>query len=417
MKMRRVLPASLLALLFMSGAAADPAAPSGDHERRQASVLAQDRAKAVAAERAARARAAAAAAEAARLTDQRDIAAARLREAQANTEAAAARMQELTSERDVTEAALARDARALTTLLPLMQRLSHFPAETMLAVAAPPEEAVRGLLVIEGMSRQLEAKAVAVRREQAAAEQARHALLDAAPGLAAAEAMQAAAASELDHQIAAAQADQAQAAAEADAEAAHAADLASREETLRGLIERLASEHRAAAARAAAEAVEAEHQHQTRAAITARAREQLLATSSPRDTRIPADHPVGQLLLPVGGSVLRGWGSSTEAGPASGVTYAVPPGARVAAPCSGRVLFAAPFRSYGQLLILDCGGGYDAVLSGFARLDAKLGQRLEKGAAIGTMPDPGSGKRPALYVELRRGGVAVNPSPWLKASG
>ena len=89
------------------------------------------------------------------------------------------------------------------------------------------------------------------------------------------------------------------------------------------------------------------------------------------------------------------------------------------APCGGRVAFAAPFRSYGLLLIVDCGGGYHAVLAGFDRLDAKVGQQVAAGEPVGVMPgwEPGaSGKRPSLYVELRRAGQPVNPAPWLRAS-
>ena len=81
-------------------------------------------------------------------------------------------------------------------------------------------------------------------------------------------------------------------------------------------------------------------------------------------------------------------------------------------------MFAQGFRSYGLLLIIDCGGGYHVVLSGFERLDAKLGQTLLVGEPVGIMPgwEPGStAKRPALYVELRHDGAPVNPAPWLRS--
>ena len=81
--------------------------------------------------------------------------------------------------------------------------------------------------------------------------------------------------------------------------------------------------------------------------------------------------PKGQLTAPVAGTVFRSWGDPTDAGPATGISYHAAPAARVVSPCAGRVEFAAPFRSYGLLLILDCGGGYHAVLAGFDRLDAE----------------------------------------------
>jgi septal ring factor EnvC (AmiA/AmiB activator) len=83
------------------------------------------------------------------------------------------------------------------------------------------------------------------------------------------------------------------------------------------------------------------------------------------------------------------------------------------------VVFAQGFRSYGLLLIVDCGGGYHVVLSGFERLDVKLGQRLVAGEPVGVMPswEPGSTtRRPALYVELRHDGQPINPAPWLRSS-
>ena len=132
----------------------------------------------------------------------------------------------------------------------------------------------------------------------------------------------------------------------------------------------------------------------------------------------------GPLFAPVAGAVVRGWGERTEAGPSNGITVRPPPAARVTAPCGGRVAFAGPFRSYGMLLILDCGGGYHFVLSGFERLDVSVGMAAQAGEPVGAMPawDPrdtgrGATSRPALYIELRRDGQPVNPAPFLRAHG
>ena len=84
------------------------------------------------------------------------------------------------------------------------------------------------------------------------------------------------------------------------------------------------------------------------------------------------------------------------------------------------MVFADTFRSYGLLMIVDCGGGYHVVLAGFDRLDVHLGQSIVTGEPVGVMPswEPGSSdRRPALYVELRHGGQPVNPAPLLRASG
>ncbi len=118
--------------------------------------------------------------------------------------------------------------------------------------------------------------------------------------------------------------------------------------------------------------------------------------------------------------MVRGFGEPSDAGPASGVSYQAAPSARVVSPCGGRVVFAGPFRSFGQLLIVDCGGGYHFVLSGFERLDASVGQSVQAAEPVGVMPgwDPRAATgRPVLYVELRREGLAVNPAPFLRAKG
>jgi septal ring factor EnvC (AmiA/AmiB activator) len=128
----------------------------------------------------------------------------------------------------------------------------------------------------------------------------------------------------------------------------------------------------------------------------------------------------GALAAPVAGTIVRAWGEPGDGGPSNGISYRAPPGARVVAPCGGRAAFAAPFRSYGLLLILDCGGGYHVVLAGLDRLDVQAGAAVQPGEPVGVMPgwDPRSpGERPALYVELRRDGRPVNPAPWMQARG
>ncbi len=121
--------------------------------------------------------------------------------------------------------------------------------------------------------------------------------------------------------------------------------------------------------------------------------------------------------VPVSGRVVRGWGDPTDAGPAGGITFRAAPQARVVSPCTGRVAFAGPFRSFGLLLILDCGRSYNAVMAGFARLDAQVGRSVQVGEPVGVMPpwDPQApGSRPGLYVELRKNGQRLDPSPFLK---
>ncbi len=409
MPMRRGRPSSLLALTAFAVAVAAQAArpPKADATRQQMEQAERARAAELAAQQQADARALAAAADAQRLAADRVAAAARLRHAEMATADAAARMDDLAAQRRRAQASLDAHAETMTPLLPLIERLSLFPAETLLAVPAPPEETLRGVLVLRGLATQLGREAETLRQEQARLDAATRAVQAEAPKLAAAAAEQQAQSAALDQQIGAARAQQKLAEGEATEASQRAATAASRAETLRGMLGELDAQRRSEATRA-------------RDAAVPRQRQAALERPIGAGTAAAAAPLRGQLTAPVAGKVFRSWGDATEAGPATGISYHAPPSARVVAPCGGRVVFASQFRSYGLLLIVDCGGGYHAVLAGFDRLDARVGQQVAAGEPVGVMPawEPGaSGSRPALYVELRRDGQPVNPAPWLRASG
>ena len=123
--------------------------------------------------------------------------------------------------------------------------------------------------------------------------------------------------------------------------------------------------------------------------------------------------------MPVTGRLVQGFGASGGEGGlrAHGVTWQASAGARVVSPCAGRVAFAGPFRSYGLLAILDCGGGEHFVLAGLERMDVATGQRVLAGEPVGQLGTEGAEGRPTLYGELRRRGRPVDPRPWLASGG
>jgi septal ring factor EnvC (AmiA/AmiB activator) len=131
------------------------------------------------------------------------------------------------------------------------------------------------------------------------------------------------------------------------------------------------------------------------------------------------------LPFPVNGVKIREFGAPDGAGGTEkGISLAARPGAQVTAPCDGWVVFAGPFRNYGQLLILNAGGGYHVLLAGVDRISVDLGQFVLTGEPVATMGGrtqsaaaiaSGSGQ-PVLYVEFRKDGTPVDPSPWWAAS-
>ncbi len=409
----------LLSLTLLSGAAAAQTAQQlREAERTRAALLA--------AQRDAAERAHAAQLQEVRLAEKRVATAASLREVESQAAGMAAEIERLAARKRDAEHRLNERAAALAPLLPLVERLALYPAETLLAVPVPPATALRGLAVLRGLARQLELDAAALRAEQAEVAQSEQALKAAVPKLRAAQAMQAAQSAVLDLQIEAARSGRAEAEDAATDAARRAAAEAGRAETLRAAIAGMAAERARAEARAQADAARAERQREAAAAADARRRQEALARPAgpglpePRTQDTDIQGRRGQGVAPVAGTVVRAWGDRTEAGPASGVSYRAAPSARVVAPCAGRVAFAGPFRSFGVLLIVDCGGGYHFVLAGFERLDVAVGAQLQMAEPVGVMPgwDPQTpGARPALYVELRRDGRAVNPAPFLRARG
>jgi murein hydrolase activator len=139
----------------------------------------------------------------------------------------------------------------------------------------------------------------------------------------------------------------------------------------------------------------------------------------------------GRLSLPVNGAKIRDFGAPDGAGGnEKGISIATRPGAQVTAPCDGWVVYAAPYRSYGQLLILNVGGGYHVLLAGMERITVDPGQFVLTGEPVAGM---GSGTRvasvsaagsssaigspqPVLYIEFRKDGTPVDSGPWWAAT-
>jgi septal ring factor EnvC (AmiA/AmiB activator) len=211
----------------------------------------------------------------------------------------------------------------------------------------------------------------------------------------------------------------------ADAEGAlgserdRAAELARQAASLKELIARMESEiaparAAAAASRAADEAAAAEVQTRASAAKTkdpARLRPALAFA----DVK-------GQLALPAAGSILKGFGAPDAfGGTEKGVSIATPAAATVASPIDGWIAFSGPYRTYGQLLIINAGGGYYMVLAGMDRINVGVGQFVLAGEPVASMGD-GSARtaaaaaigaaQPILYIELRKDGAAIDPGPW-----
>jgi septal ring factor EnvC (AmiA/AmiB activator) len=135
----------------------------------------------------------------------------------------------------------------------------------------------------------------------------------------------------------------------------------------------------------------------------------------------------GRLPLPVNGSRIREFGVPDRlGGTEKGLSIGTRAAAQVTAPCDSWVVYAGPFRNYGQVLILNAGGGYHVVLAGMDRISVNVGQFVLTGEPVAVMAGaPGSQAtaalasspdKPVLYVEFRKDGTPIDPSPWWAAS-
>ena len=127
----------------------------------------------------------------------------------------------------------------------------------------------------------------------------------------------------------------------------------------------------------------------------------------------------GKLPLPVAGRIIRRFQEKDDitGRESNGIFVEARAAAQVIAPHAGTVVFAGPFRDYGQLLIIDHGEGYHTLLAGLGRIDATVSQSVLAGEPVGQMGPERAGSardsKPRLYIELRRNGRSINPLPWL----
>ena len=188
------------------------------------------------------------------------------------------------------------------------------------------------------------------------------------------------------------------------------AALGEKAKSLKQLLASVAEERKRAEAKRAANA-EAEE------------KERLRQEELQRRPRMEFAEARGKLAFPAQGQIMRRYGEKDSLGvEAQGLMIATRKGAQVTAPADGKVEFAGPFRSYGQVLILNPGNGYRVLLAGMKNVTPAVGEFLRAGEPVGEMGDgPASvtlfgevvqDGRPVLYIEFRNSSEAIDSGPW-----
>lgn len=338
----------------------------------------------------------------------------RLQRTETEIAAIEARLEELHANEDGIRQSLSDRRGILVEVLMALQRMGRTPPPAMLSRPEDALAAIRGSILAGAVlpDIRVEAEALAADLQQLTQLSAR--IEEERNRLAARYAALGEEQARVNLLIATKRAQRDQTEAALKAEQDKAAEFAAKAETLQGLIQSLESESGTAATAEQTAAV-------APPADASEAARRLADTSRIAPAMRFADAK-GLLGQPVSGTPVLGYGEPDGlGGTAQGLSIATRPGARVVSPVDGWVAYAGPFRSYGQVLILNAGDGYHVVMAGMERVDAALGQFVLAGEPVAEMgarrlaslgalaADVG---QPILYVEFRKDGAAIDPAPW-----
>ena len=324
--------------------------------------------------------------------------------------ASEAELKRLGTERAALLAELGENQDSLSELLAGLQRLEQNPPPALVVEPNDILSALRGAMLLGTLVPELrtEAEALALRLDQlgeieAAITSRRQ---EVAGEIARLESQRV----ELGRLVSQKKALVSQSSGELEAERKRTKSLAEKAKSLKQLLASLEEERK----RKVAE----EAQRQAEEAETLRRQEELK-----RVPRMAFAESRGKLPFPAQGQIVRRYGEPDGlGGETQGLMIATRAGAQVTTPADGKVEFAGPFRSYGQVVILNPGGGYRLLLAGMDKVTADVGEFLRAGEPVGEM---GSGPasvtlfgevvqdgRPVLYIEFRNSTEAVDSGPW-----
>jgi septal ring factor EnvC (AmiA/AmiB activator) len=205
-----------------------------------------------------------------------------------------------------------------------------------------------------------------------------------------------------------------------EAEGARAINLSRQVEGLQGLITKMEQDLKSAAKAAATASLQG-------APAAPNGKPNLGALKDPArlSPAIAFASAKGLFAFPVNGRKIREFGGSDGSGGVEkGISLTAKAGAQVTTPCDGWVVYAGPFRSYGQLLILNAGGGYHVLIAGMERISVNIGQFVLTGEPVATMGSTSqvasilatTASQPVLYVEFRKDGTPIDSGPWWAAN-
>jgi septal ring factor EnvC (AmiA/AmiB activator) len=127
----------------------------------------------------------------------------------------------------------------------------------------------------------------------------------------------------------------------------------------------------------------------------------------------------GRMSLPARGEIVETYGKHKHPDFNSytfskGVSIAAGSGSDIKSIYDGSVIFADYFKGYGNMIIIDHGGGYFSLYAHAAKILKKVGAEVARNETVATVGDTDSTKGPMLYFEIRHQGKPVDPAGWVR---
>lgn len=134
----------------------------------------------------------------------------------------------------------------------------------------------------------------------------------------------------------------------------------------------------------------------------------------PRAPLAPRESDAPKIGWPTEGAVVSHFRDRVAGIPSNGIDLVAHPGQKVRAAAAGTVLYAGqePER-FGQLILIDHGGGFVSAYAYLGMMTVKEGQSVTKGERIALVGQSGEAKRPTVHFELRRNNVPRDPELYL----
>ena len=332
--------------------------------------------------------------------------AARLRGVEAKIESTQVRLKDLDNREQTLRQSLATRQTAIGEVLAALQRVGRRPPPALMASPDDALQAVRTAMLLGAVVPEMRSQVAALAKNLSDLADVRKQIAAEQDHLKADVASLAAERARVQALVAERQKKQAEREQALQAEHARALDLARQADNLKDLIAKLEKDLGPPA------------HPESRPSLSA------LHDPGRMAPAVPFASLRGKVPIPVNGIKIRDFGEpDNNGGLEKGVSIATRAGAQVTAPADGWVVYAGPYRSYGQLLILNTGGGYHVLLAGMERISVDLGQFVLAGEPVAVMGNGSQiaallaigSSQPVLYVEFRKDGTPVDPGPWWAA--